>query len=63
MDEVACQATVTATQEGCSSSEREGPCLHMSPALGLTVIHREAPGVGSEEWRREQSWRAKDGML
>lgn len=48
MDEVACQATVTATQEGCSSSEEEGPCLHMLQALGLTVTGREAPGVDSE---------------
>lgn len=48
-DEVACQATVTATQEGYSSSEGEGLCLHMSQALGLTVTGRETLGFGSEE--------------
>jgi hypothetical protein len=67
MDEVACPAMVTATQEGCRSSEGEGMCLCTPQVLGLTVTVREALECGvrefSEEKGREQSWRPKVDTL
>lgn len=61
MDKVACQATVTATQEGCSSLEGEGRSVPVHASGSRAYCHRQrSPGLAQ---RNKEENRVREPRL